>query len=718
MTTMLARRGLLGSLAALSVPVLLPLPAAAQPAPPAGPPPAPPPAPVRLPQHFLRIGADGRVTCILPTCEMGQGSHTGQVQILAEELGADLASIRIEMPTVIAPEYRISLFRQMRSVGSYGIRYWHDPLRRAAAQARMMLTAAAAQRLGVAEAELVVEAGAIHHRASGRSLGFAELAEAASRLPVPAEPVLRPAAERLLTGQAVRRIDTADKVSGRAVFAADVRLPGMLHGAVRLAPVFSADVEAFDPASVAGMPGVVAVARVPRGAVVVAETWWQAHRAAQTLAIRFAATPHDALDTAEIDRRLRAGLGARDVPASVSRGAPDAAFAQAARIVEADYAVPFLAHACMEPIVGTAREADGIAEFWLGTQGHDEVRMGLERALQLPADRLRIHTTYLGGGFGRKTSAEIAIQALLASRAVGGRPVKVQWTREDDIRQGEYRQTMMARFRAALDADGRIAAMAIRVSGPQMGRTLGLPIGANNIDPFSLSGLVDMRYGIANLRIDHAVVPLPVPMRPWRSIANSFTGFFLESFIDECAAAAGQDALAFRRAHLGGQPRMLAVLDRAAEMAGWGRPAAPGVFRGIAVADSYGSPVAEVVELRVEGGVPRVARVHVAIDCGRAINPGQVEAQMQGSVVEALGAALRGQVTLADGRAQQSNFHDYPLLRIAEAPEVRVGIVEIGSPLGGVGEPGVPPLAPALAAALHAATGRRFRSMPFGARLA
>jgi isoquinoline 1-oxidoreductase beta subunit len=701
--TAFPRRGLLASAAALVLPVALPPHASAQ----------APAAPARLPSHFLRIGTDGSVTCILPTSEMGQGSQTGQAQILAEELGADWSAVRIEMPTQIADPYRISAIRQMRSVGSFGIRYWHDPLRRAAAQARMMLTEAASARLGVPAGELVAEGGAVRHRATGRAIPFGELAEAASRLQVPAEPVLRPVAERHLTGQAIRRLDTPAKVSGRAVFGADVRLPDMLLGAARLAPVFGAEVARLDPGSVAGMPGVVAVVRVPRGAVVVAENWWQAKQAADALDITFGPTPHDTLDSAAIEGMLRAGLSARDVPVTLARGEPDAAFARRGRVVEADYAVPMLAHACMEPIVGTARSTDALTELWLGTQGHDEVRIGLERALGIRNDALRIHNVFLGGGFGRKASPEIAIQAILASRAVGGRPVKVQWAREDDIGQGEYRQTMMARFRAVLENSGRIAAMTVRVSGPQMGRSFGIPIGANNLDPFSLVGLVDMRYGIANLRIDHAVVPLPIAFRPWRSISNSFTGFFLESFMDECAAAAGQDPLAFRRAHLSGQPRMLAVLDRVAEMARWSERPAANLHRGIAVVDSYGSPVAEVVELRIEGGTPRVERVHVAIDPGRAINPGQVEAQMCGSVVEALGAALHARITVANGRAEQSNFHDYPLPRMDAVPEVRAAIVETGAPLGGVGEPGVPPLAPALAGALHAATGRRFRSLPF-----
>lgn len=697
----LSRRGLIA--AALTIPVLAPTASArAQGA---------PPAVTRLPGHFLRIDTDGSVTCILPTCEMGQGGQTGQAQILAEELGADWRTIQIEMPTRVAPEYRVTPMGQMRSAGSYGIRYWHDPLRRAAAQARMMLTEAAATRLGVRANELVAAEGAIHHRASGRSLPFAVLAGAAARLPVPAEPVLRPDAERTLTGRTVPRLDTPAKVAGRAVFGTDVQLPDMLHGAVRLAPVFSADLAAFDPASIAGMPGVVAVTSVPRGAVVIAEAWWQAKQAADALGVTFTTTPHDRLTTADIEAQLRAGLAATNVPVSLSRGDPDAALAAARHVVEADYAVPMLSHVPMEPIVGTARASSALTELWLGTQGHDEVRVGLERTLGVANDAMRIHTTFLGGGFGRKTSAEIAIQAVLASRAVGGRPVKVQWARADDIGYGDYRQTMMARFRAGLDESGRIAAMTIRVSGPQMGRAFGIPIGANNIDPFSLAGLVDMRYGVPNLRLDHAVVALPIAFRPWRAIASSFTAFFLEGFMDECATAAGQDPLAFRRAHLQGQPRMLAVLDRVAAMARWGE--AQDLHRGIAVAESYGSVVAQVVELRMAGNTPRVERVHVAIDCGRAINPGQVETQMTGSVIEALGVAMHGRITVAEGRAEQSNFHDYPLLRIDEVPQVDVAIVEIGSPLGGVGEPGLPPLAPALAGALHAATRQRFRTTPF-----
>jgi isoquinoline 1-oxidoreductase beta subunit len=655
-------------------------------------------APARQPQSFVRIDA------------MGQGIHTGQAQILAEELGADWKAVAIDMPPRPTPDYRLPI-GQMRSVGSFGIRVWHDPLRHAAAQARTVLVQAAAARLKVDAASLDTRDGFVVHAASRRRLPFGELVADAARLPVPAQPVLRPAAQRTLTGKSIPRLDTPSKVRGQAAYAVDTRLPDMLYGAVRLAPVYAADVASIDEASVRDLPGVVAVARVPRGAVVVARSWWQARQAAEALAIRFTPTPHDGLSTEEIDRRLKAGLAAADVPMSVRRGDAAAAFARAAHTVAADYAVPLLAHVCMEPIAGTARATAERAELWLGTQGHDSVRMGLERACGLSNEQLHIHTTYLGGGFGRKTHAEIAIQAVMASRAVQGRPVKVIWQRADDVQQGQYRQTMMARLRAALDADGRITALRIRVSGPQMGRQYNYNI-QNNIDPFSLGGLIDMRYELPALEIDHAVVDLPIPLCPWRSIANSYTGFWLETFMNECAVATRQDPLAFRRAHLQGQPRMLAVLDRVAQSAKWASPPAEGLHRGLAVVECYGSPVAQVVEARVLEGKVQVERVHVAIDCGRAINPGQVRQQMHGSVVEALGAALRAKITLKDGRAEQSNFGDYPVLRMHEVPQVLTEIVEIGSPLGGVGEPGVPPTAPALVAAIQSATGRFVRSLP------
>ncbi|NUB45489.1 xanthine dehydrogenase family protein molybdopterin-binding subunit [Fertoebacter nigrum] len=673
------------------------------------------------PHAFIRIGTDGRVTFLLPTSEMGQGTHTGQAQILADELGAGWATISVDMPRQPTPDYRPPFMGQMRSVGSNGIRFWHDPLRRAAAQAREMLTAAAAGRLGVDASTLRAQNGRIVDPASDRAIPFGDLVAEAMALPVPENPTLRPEAELSLIGRSVPRLDTHAKVTGRALFGIDTRREGQLYAAVRLAPVFGSDVAAINEASVMGMPGVRAVVRVPRGAVVVATGWWQAKQAADALDISFTATQHDDLTTQAIDAMMRAALDRRDVPMTTLRGDAAAALSAQGRVVVADYHVPMLAHACMEPLNCTATSTDERTEIWTGTQGHDVARMTLEAALQIPAERLFINTPYLGGGFGRRTSAEVVLQAVLASRAVGGHPVKLLWAREDDMQQGLYRQTMMCRMRAALDDAGNIQGLHVRVAGPQMGRasfrmdpdTVARATGnLANFDPLSLNGLWDMRYEIPNLVVDHAVIDLPVTFNPWRGIAHSFTAFFLESFIDECAAAAGRDPLEYRRAHCAGQPRMLAVLDRVAEMSGWGQAAPPGISRGLALAESYGSFVAEVVELRVTDGRPVATRVFAAIDCGRTINPGQVEAQVQGGVIDGLGAALAARITLRDGRAEQSNFHDYALPRINEAPHVEVAIVDTGSPLGGAGEPGLPPVAPAFANAVFAAQGRRLRNLP------
>ncbi len=624
------------------------------------------------------------------------------------------------MPKQLSDDYRIPFIGQMRSVGSFGIRFWHDPLRRAAAQAREMLTQAAAERLDVATTALHAENGFIVHADSGRRIPFGDLVEDAMALPMPEEPTLRPDSERTLTGRKVARLDTPAKVTGKAVYGIDVEREGILYGAARLAPVFSADVESFDENSVSGMPGVVAVVRVPRGVVVVADSWWQAKQTADALDITFTRTPADTLSSDEINAMLRQGLDRTDVPITTLRGEAEATLSDDGQVVEAEYSVPLLTHASMEPINCTAESTEERTELWIGTQGQDIVRMTLENAMQIPADQFFINTTYLGGGFGRKTHGEIALQAALASRAVDGRPVKVLWAREDDVQQGQYRQTMMCRFRAVLNEAGQITGMRIRVSGPQMGREYGIDPEQRaqstgnlaNFDPFSLGGLSDMRYVIPNFVVDHAVVDLPIPLCPWRSIAHSFNGFFFESFMDECAAAADRDPLEFRRSHCTDQARMLAVLDRVAEISHWQEPAAEGISRGLAVVESYGSYVAQVVEARADDEGIQVERVYAAIDCGRAINPGQVEAQIQGAVIDALGAAMRQKVTIRDGHAEQSNFHDYPLLRIGEAPAVMVSIVDIGSPLGGVGEPGIPPLAPALANALFAATQQRIRHLP------
>ncbi len=663
---------------------------------------------------YLRIGGDGRVTAVLPTSEMGQGTHTGQLMILGEELGVAPGAIDIEMPLRPAAAYRL-FFGQMRSVGSYGIRAWYEPLRTAAAQARAVLLRAAAERLGVAVTELDTVDGHVVHAASARRTPFADLVDAAAALPLPEDPPLRPAGQGRIVGRAMARVDTPAKVDGTAVFGTDIQVDGMLHGAIRMSPVFGAGVESYDRAAARRMPGVVDVVAVPHGVVVVADTWWRAKRAADALSIRFEATDDDSLSSAALSAAMREGLEGRLPPVTRS-GDSAAGFAAAEQTVEAIYEVPFLTHVCMEPLVCTAHTRKDHVELWMPTQGHDIVRMTVERVLGFGNEQMTLHTTYLGGGFGRKTHGEIAEQAMLASRAVG-KPVKVQWAREDDIQQGYYRPVMMARLRGGLSAAGRIDALHIQLSGPQMGRTFEHVTVSDNTDFFSVASLIDQPYA-ANFALDHRHLDLAVPLSPWRAVSSSQNGYFLEAFVDELALAAGQDPVAFRRAHYADHPRHLAVLNRVAAMSGWDAAAATGGGRdrrnlGVAVVASYGSVVAQVVELRVDDrAAPRIERVCVAIDCGRAINPDSVVAQMEGSVIEGLAAALRHQIPLAGGRAQRRNFNDYEPLRIDEVPAIEVAIVETGAPLGGVGEPGVPPVAPALTNAYYRATGQRLRRLP------
>ena len=516
---------------------------------------------------YLRIGPDNRVTAILPTSEMGQGTHTGQLMILGEELGVRPASIQVDMPVRPSEPYRL-FFGQMRSVGSYGIRAWYEPLRKAAAQARAVLITAASDRWGVSIDELTTDDGHVVHGQTGRRLAFGDLVDAAATLPLPDDPPLRSAAERGLTGRAMRRVDTPAKVDGSAVFGTDVDVPGMLHGAVRMSPVYGADVARFDRESIADLPGVEGVVPIPNGVVVVADTWWRAKRAADALEITFTPTQNDSLSSADLSAAMRKGLEG-DLPPVVRRGDVDAQFGTAAKTVDAVYEVPFLTHVCMEPIVCTAHTRDDEVELWMPTQGHDIVRMTVERVLGFSNEQMILHTTYLGGGFGRKTHGEIAEQAMLASRAVG-RPVKVMWSREDDIQQGYYRPVMTARLRGALDADGQITAMRAQLSGPQMGRTFEHVTVRDNNDFFSVACLIDQPYA-EHFALDHRHLDVPMPLSPWRAVSSSQNGYFLEAFLDELAAAAGQDPVAFRRTHYAEYPRHLAVLDRVAQMARWNR---------------------------------------------------------------------------------------------------------------------------------------------------
>ena len=661
---------------------------------------------------YLGVGADGSVTLYSPTTEMGQGTHTGHAVIIADELGVALERVRVETAEPADPFRRNG---SMSSGGSWGVRAWHEPLRKAAAQAREMLIAAAATRLGVPAADLVAEEGAVRHPASDRSIAYGELATAAAGLKAPAEPPLRPASSRRFVGHKVPRVDVPAKVRGEPVFASDVLRPGMVYACARLSPVFGAKVESIDPAPALAIPGVQRVVEIPGGAAVIAGDSWSAIRGADALAIRFGETPHDALDSAMISRQMRAGLEA-DARAIEARGDGDvdAAFAAAERSFEAVYEAPYLAHAPMEPWTCTLElDAEGVLHLWAPSQAQDRFRNAAAQAAGLPAERIRIHTTLLGGGFGRRLGSDGVPGAVHTAMALKT-PVKFFWRREDEMAQGWYRPAQVARLRAAIDADGRVSALAVRTAGPPLSASFspnGLPDG--QLDGSSVQCLRDTRYKAPAYRVDWVRVDQPVPMAPWRSVGATQNGYFIECFLDELAGQLGKDPYHLRRELLAHDARALNVIDTVAKAAGWGTPLPEGRSRGMAYVESYGSLCAEVAEVSLRRGRPFVHRVMCALDCGSVVLPDGVRSQVEGGIVQGLSAAMREQVRIRGGGAADTNFDTYRLLRIADAPEsIETAIIESGEAMGGVGEPPLPPIAPAVANALFALTGKPVRRLP------
>ncbi len=710
--------------AAAGAALIIPFGADAQQAPPAPPPTAVPPGaslnagPGRV-TAFLRIGADGRVTLLAPVTEMGQGTHTAYVQIVADEIGLNPAQIAVEVAQPEVP-FRYTPVNEQYSGASWGVRLVQPRLRRAAAQARAVLIQAAAQRLSVPAEQLRIEDGRVIHAASSRTLGIGEVAEAAGGLPLPDSPVLKPASERRFVGRAFARPDVPAKTRGAAIFGSDVRLPGMLHAMAKLAPVHGAEMDGFDPAPALAVRGVSHV--VPfgtRGVAVVAANNWAALRGAEALTIRWKPSAHDGVDSAALSRAMHAALASGTPRVGKEEGDLAAALRDAARRVEATYEVPALAHACMETENCTVRIDGNRAEAWAPTQHQDWVRAAVARDAGVPPENVRVNTTFAGGGFGRRLMVEIAGHAALVAKAVG-RPVKLTWPREEEFAQGYYRPAHVCRAEAALDAQGRVTGLHFRSAGQSvMGdyRPGFMARGPAIMDPFALQAVSDTRYRFGAFRAEWVRGEGPAKSWLWRSVGGSQNAFFLESFLDEVAAAARKDPYALRRELLAHDARALRVLDTAAQRAGWGTPAPSGRHRGIAYSEIYDTLVAQVAEVSVQNGRVRVHRVVLAIDCGEAVNPGQVEAQMQGSVIMGLSAALHEGITLKDGRSEQRNFDRYTLLRQDEAPIVEVHILATpGVPVGGVGEPGVPGIAPALCNAIFAATGRRIRTLPVGAQ--
>jgi len=652
---------------------------------------------------WIRIDAEGLTTLRLPSSEMGQGVLTALPMILAEELEADWSRVVVEMAPVHEAYYRPAYGSEtMLTADSQSVRGYFDILRTAGAAARQMLIEAAARQWGVPAAECQARKGIVSHGSSGRQLSFGALATAASALPAPGKPALKARSAYTLIGTSPPRLDLLPKVNGTATFGMDVKVPGMLYAAVKSNPYFGGTLRKVDDSALKGMPGIIKRVDVPNAVAVIAD--------------------NAGVSTSTLTATLRAGL---DEPGRVleSKGNVEDAFQGAKQVLEATYEAPYLYHATMEPMNCTVQVQKDRCDIWVGTQAQDATRKAAVDITGLEPEQVHVHTTYLGGGFGRRGEVDFIEQALHIAKDAG-RPVKMVWTREEDVTHDRYRPAFAARFKGAVGPDGLPVAwfnrncgqniLEGRLPGAMMSVARGLQrVTGATVDILAVQGGIDLAYAIPHRKVEYVQRILPIPVGFWRSVGHSHNGFFVESFLDELAHAARVDPFEMRQRLLKDRPRELRVLEAAAKLGEWGSPAS-GHFQGIAFHDSFGTLVAQVAEVSVspEGSLT-VHRVSCAVDPGIIIHPDIVTAQIEGGIGYALSSMLRERIEIAGGRVVQSNFHDYQLMRMSQMPEVKVTLLETpDAPVGGIGEPGVPPLAPAVCNALFAATGVRIRSLP------
>lgn len=659
------------------------------------------------PNAYLRIGTDNRITVICGLSEMGQGVHTAIPMLVAEELDADWAKVSV-VQAPADPAFNNPIFGMQATGGSTSVRGHWEPMRKAGAAARAMLVAAAAEKWKADPADCRTENGMVLHK-SGKKLSYGRLAHAAGRQAVPAKPDLKNPKDFRILGTERRRLDTPAKVNGSARFGLDVRLPGMLVAVMARPPVPGGKLVSVDDSKAKAIQGVRQVITIPSGVAVLADGFWAAKKGRDALEIKWDNGAHATLSSDAISRTL-AEAAAKG--GAVARSEGDAA-APAAKRLQAVYEAPYLAHACMEPMNATVWVKPGEVEVWAGTQSQGPSQGILGQVTGVAPGKVKVNTMYLGGGFGRRFAPDFTVDATLLSK-MSGKPVKLVYTREDDMRAYFYRPASVTRFSGGLDASGKAVSFSASVASPSIMEASGfMKIPASGVDDMAVEGIKDCPYDFPNLRVEYARHEPGVQVWFWRSVGHSQNLFFIESFVDEMAAAAGKDPYEFRRSLLGKQPRYKGVLELAAQKAGWGKPLPPGVHRGIAVAQSFGSYVAEVAEVSVgKDGKVKVHRVVGAVDCGMTVNPLIVKRQIESAIVYGLSAALYGRISFKDGQVEQSNFHDYPVLRIDEMPEVEVHIAASSEAPGGMGEPGLPPLAPALANAIFAATGKRVRKLP------
>lgn len=703
---------------------------------------------------WIKVAADGRITVQVPRQEMGQGIASTLALLVAEEMDADPRAVSFEQAPVdtvyanatmigdsvpvrpedrswIAELTRLTQFKIGESLGvqatggSTSVRDAWGPMRQAGAAARAMLVTAAATRLGVSSDELHVLQSVIEHVPSNRRVSFGELAEEAGKLAVPEDVVVKDPVRFTLLGKPQPRLDTRVKVDGSAVFGIDVRLPGMRYAAIVQSPTFGGSVAGFDADKAKARRGVIDVFDLPAtsasaaAVVVVAESYWPAKVALQEMNIQWNDGPNAAHNSSEQLARYRQLLETGDARVYDEAGDVDDSSTATEKAVQSEYSVPYLAHATMEPMNCTAVvRGNGTCEVWVGNQAPTLVKWFAARAAGVETNRVTVHTPYLGGGFGRRFEVDVLMQAVMIAKRMPDVPVQLIWSREEDMAHDMYRPMAAARFRATFNQDGNLQSWHNRIVSQSCTGSLTerlMPAAASDLmkDKTTTEGAFDLPYALPNRRVEHILVHEPIPVGYWRSVGHSYNAFFTECFIDECAEHAGKDPFEFRRTLLKDAPRHRKVLELAAEQAGWGSPLPEGVARGIAFAESFRTIVAQVVEVEVQEAAVKVRRVTCAVDCGFAVNPSIVVAQMEGGIIFGLTAALYGEISLEAGRVQQSNFHDYRMVRMPEAPAIDVHIINSGVQyLGGIGEPGTPPIAPALCNALFRLTGSRIRQLP------
>jgi isoquinoline 1-oxidoreductase subunit beta len=668
------------------------------------------------PNAFIRIGSDGQIALTMPYVEMGQGTYTSIPMLIAEELEVDLKQVKLEHAPPNAKLYGNPLLGGIQATGnSNAVRASWQPLRQAGATARTMLVTAAAKRWNVDPASCRAQSGEVLHAATGRSIKYGELAADAARIPLPENVTLKRPEDFKLIGTPAKRLDTPAKVNGTAIYGIDARPPGVKIATLAQSPVFGGRVKSVDDAAAKAVKGVRQIVRLDDAIAVVADHMGAAKKGLAALVIEWDAGPHAKLNTdaivGELDRAtLNPGAVAQNI------GDVDKAMAGAVTKVEATYQVPFLAHATMEPMNCTVHARKDSCEIWVGSQAMARVHEAAAKTAGLPLDKVTVHNHLIGGGFGRRLEADGVIRAVQIAQHVDG-PVKIIWTREEDIQHDMYRPYWFDRISAGLDAKGRPVAWKNRFAGSSILARWAPPFFNNGLDPDTTEGAIDLVYALPNMHVEYVQVEPPgIPTAFWRSVGPSHNVFVTESFMDELAVAAKQDPVAYRLALLDKTPRAKAVLALAAEKAGWGQPLRERIGRGVSLQLVFATYMAHVAEVEVaKDGAVRVRRVVCAVDCGTVINPDTVQAQIQSAVIFGITAALHGKITLKDGRVEQTNFDSYQMLRMNEAPAIEVHIVRSSEPPGGMGEAGTSAIVPAVTNAIYAATGKRLRKLPVDA---